>query len=376
MCEAPLIFGRGFLPAPHSLGFSPLTLRVLCGMRLVETRFLNDKKGFNRGQPAALIEIESQADYDTLLSNIVKSQYYDGDYFRTHSGYVAGKYVSHFLYLAEMVAALEPHSVLEVGCGRGDVLSFLARKSIQVTGVDFSVSVVDQVWPELRDRVHAGDLSATCDKLHAAQERFDVIVGFDIWEHLHPAQLDASISAAVRCGSDDALFLFVVPAFGNDPVFGERFPLEFAENRSEFENRVPFRYLLAEQTDPLIPASGHLIWAHTTWWHEAFESHGLKRVPALERRFHRAFDAMLPNSVRSFYIFRRDTTGAEARAEKILAQPYGLKALLAAHANYAKAQFIERELAGSWWKTRLVESLPPQLRHTLKTGRNALKQWF
>jgi hypothetical protein len=89
------------------------------------------------------------------------------------------------------------------------------------------------------------------------------------------------------------------------------------ENRQDFNQRTPFRYLWAEKTEPPIPASGHLIWAHTEWWEARLQELGLERVPELERGLHAVHDAWLPHSVRAFYVLRR-AGRAGTRVERAL----------------------------------------------------------
>ncbi len=335
------------------MGVAPSTAKnsVLRGlMKLLQTHHLSDGKGLNQGQAASLIEIESPADFDTLLENIVRTGYYDRDYFASHSGYEPGRLITHFLFVAEMAMRLRPRRLLEVGCGRGDVLSLLRRRGISVSGIDFSAAAKSQAWPNIRDAIELGDLTDVCARYAAGDRRFDVVCGFDIWEHLHPERLSPSIRAVVDASTDDALYFFVVPAFGEDPGFGESFPLEFEENRTEFQARVPFRRLKAEQIDPPIPASGHLIWAHTDWWEQQFQSHGLQRRPELERRLH-FFDRFLPYSVRSFYIFARMTEAATRRAralEEEKVHPFDLVRMFARHpreiGSHVAIDFLRKRL--------------------------------
>ena len=283
-------------------------------MRVVRTRYLADGRGFNHGQEATLIEVERPEDYDTLLGNILSSGYYDAAYFESHSGQRDARKIPHLWLVARMVWLLGGRSALDVGCGRGDMLWFLQRRGVDVTGVDFSADAEARTWPELKGRLVLGDLRTTCESLAARGRAFDTVCGLDIWEHLHPRELEGALRAAMAVTREDGLFFFVVPAFGQDRVFGEPFPLEFEENRQDFEKREPFRYLLAEKTEPLIPASGHLVWAHTEWWEARFKGLGLERVPALEQGLHAVYDAWLPNSVRAFYVLRR-AGQARARVE-------------------------------------------------------------
>jgi len=300
-------------------------------VRLVQTRYLNNGAGFNRGQPATLIQIEKPEDYDTLLENILRSGYYDGAYFERQSGYrtVAGllrerprlrplSIPRHFWFVAEMVRWLGPRSVLEVGCGRADVLALLAWRGVEVLGTDFSPALQEQVWPELREHMRWGDFAEVCLKLKEEGRRFDTLCAFDIWEHVHPAALERYIQALAQVATDDALFLCIIPAFGKDRIFGEQFPLEFEENRARFEAEEVFDFLLAERVEPIIPASGHLIWAHTRWWERRFAAHGLHREEALERVLHAHFDKYLSHSVRAFFVLSKRTEGSAARVARAL----------------------------------------------------------
>ncbi len=294
-------------------------------MRLLKSHYLADGKLYNHGQETLLIQVEAPEDYDVLLGNILSSGYYDRAYFEHHSGLRDDRKVPHFWAVARMLQALRPRSVLDVGCGRGDVLALLHARGIGVTGIDFSEDVRDAAWPEIRPHYLAGDFGERCRELAREGRRFDTVCALDIWEHLHPRRLQEYVEALVSVASEDALFFFVVPAFGADRVFGEQFPLEFEENRARFDARQPFEYLCVERTEPPIPASGHLIWAHTEWWEGQFTRHGLERLEDVERRLHAVFDPFLPHSVRSFYVFRRQGGASAHRTRDVLPGPAGLQ---------------------------------------------------
>ena len=290
-------------------------------MKLVKSHYLADGKLYNHGQETLLVQVEAPEDYDVLLGNILSSGYYDRGYFEQHSGLRERRKVPHFWAVARMIQALGPRSVLDVGCGRGDVLALLHARGVGVTGIDFSEDVREAAWPEIRPHYLAGDFGERCRELARAGRRFDTVCALDIWEHLHPRRLQDYLEALVSVASPDALFFFVVPAFGTDRVFGEQFPLEFEENRARFDAREPFDFLCLERTEPPIPASGHLIWAHTQWWERQFARHGLERVEPVERRLHAVFDPLLPHSVRSFYVFRRDAGASVHRTRDVLPGP-------------------------------------------------------
>ncbi|NMO17868.1 methyltransferase domain-containing protein [Pyxidicoccus fallax] len=344
-------------------------------MKFIDTRYLADGKLFNHGQPATLIHAEAPEDFEKLLSNILDSGYYDQAYYRTHSGMQDATRVTHFWFLSELVRELSPRSVLDLGCGRGDVISLLQHRGVEVAGVDFSEDIRASVWPNIRDAFFSGDLRERCRALAAQGRRFDTVCGFDIWEHLAPKALHEYIAAVLEVAAPDALCLFVIPAFGEDRVFGEQFPLEFEENRARFEAREPFEYLLAEHTSPAIPASGHLIWAHTEWWERQFERHGLRRLPDVERRLHEVFDPFFPHSVKAFYVLARDARAGRARAQALMTRP----------AQVTRARLFPRllrdvreghmSLKGNILplvRQSAAGSLPPPVKQTYRQ----LRQWY
>ena len=283
-------------------------------MRLVQSQYLDDGRGYSRGQKADVIEIESPADFDLLLSNLAASNFYDGDYLHNTLGYTSYPLKLENLVLAAMLDWLAPGALLELGCGKGDVLFLLdLRGRAQVRGLDISPTMLEQAWPSIRPRLSLGDLLELAPAYQEQGLKFNTVCGFDIWEHLHPQRLQAYIQAMLSLATDDAQFVFIIPGYGQDRVFGEIFPLEFEENRAAFEARQPFPFLTAAHTDPPIPISGHLIWAHTEWWERQFSDQGLVRCSLLEKNLHKFFDDFLHIAQRSFYVFRRQTRAAKKR---------------------------------------------------------------
>jgi hypothetical protein len=287
-------------------------------MRILKSNLLNDGKLFNDGRPVDLIQIEDEKDFDRLLDNIITSGYYNNAYFDSHIDYKEGEVKFDAFYLASMLQLLNPGALLELGCGRGDVLFLLSlKKDLEVRGIEFSQDVLKRVWSPLSGKVDYGDVLEVCLKYHAGKITFDTFCAFDLWEHLHPKKLHDYIQSLLPLARKDALFFFNIPAVGADKVWGEVFPLELEENREKFNRRLPLDYLNAETIDPAIPANGHLIWAHTEWWQKQFEEHGLIRAEELERNIHTYFDEHLFYARKSFFIFFLDTPEARHRVKTL-----------------------------------------------------------
>jgi len=222
------------------------------------------------------------------------------------------------LFLTAILKFLKPKSLLELGCGRGDVLFLLGLDGkTKVRGIEFSPDIFNKVWPILRGKVDEGDILEVCQEYEKKGISFDTFCAFDLWEHLHPKKLPDYIATLIRLAQKDALFFFNIPAVGEDKVFGEVFPLELEENREKFNQRLPFDYLNAESTAPPTPANGHLIWAHSEWWQKQFEQHGLVRAETLESNIHQFFDEHLFYARKSFYLFYLNTPEARQRLKKL-----------------------------------------------------------
>jgi cyclopropane fatty-acyl-phospholipid synthase-like methyltransferase len=288
-------------------------------MRILRSNYLNDGKLFNDGRPVDLIKIEKEEDYDTLLNNIIRSGYYDLSYFGSHIDYREGEVKFDSFYLSSILKFLKPKSLLEFGCGRGDVLFLLGLDhSIKVRGIEFSQDVLKKVWPSLTGKVDYGDILEVCKTFLSRNITFDTFCAFDLWEHLLPGKLPDYIDSFVALAEKDALFFFTIPAYGEDRVFGELFPLEFEENREKFKARTPFDYLIVESMEPAIPVKGHLICAHTQWWQKQFERHGLVRAEELERNIHAYFDEHFFYARKSLYIFYLNSPEAQQRVSRLL----------------------------------------------------------
>jgi Methyltransferase domain/Domain of unknown function (DUF4214) len=230
--------------------------------------------------------------------------------------------------MAEIISLLEPKSVVEVGCSSGAVLQCLHGEGVDVWGVDVSASARDRASDSVRDRIVLGDITdVTFDRC------FDVGLGLDIFEHVHPNKLSGFLAALVSLIRPGGFLYANVPAFGNDSVFGQVQSMFLPEWREDARAGRPFRHLQVDERG--YPAHGHLVWATTDWWVAQFEAAGLRRVPDVERALHEQYDwyfeACSPMR-KSFYVFAkaRDTESDRQLAGRIReAEPRALKELRA-----------------------------------------------
>ena len=204
--------------------------------------------------------------------------------------------------MAEIVGALEPTCVLEIGCSNGTVLRCLHERGIEVTGLDISASAVARADPSIRDSIRVGDLLTA-----RLPKTYDVVFGLDVFEHLNPNKLGACLSQVRKLTNPGGYVLTNLPAFGDDPVFGTVFAIDLEEWGRDAAARRPFSLLPVDEDG--YPFHGHLVWADSAWWVRQFEGAGLRRQPAIERALHQRYDEYMKRNSpgrRSFYVFSRD----------------------------------------------------------------------
>jgi ubiquinone/menaquinone biosynthesis C-methylase UbiE len=134
----------------------------------------------------------------------VPSEVYDTEYFLSacggyeeyaHSGgSVLPERLCTALSLAGDVGGLR---VLDLGCGRGEAVRFCIDRGAEAVGVDYSKSALDLAQETLHSKE---DLlvRAKVQELPFTEESFDLILAFDIVEHLHQPELQWMFEEAYR----------------------------------------------------------------------------------------------------------------------------------------------------------------------------------
>jgi ubiquinone/menaquinone biosynthesis C-methylase UbiE len=114
-----------------------------------------------------------------------------------------GAYLSQRLAEALAVAGIaETMSVLDVGCGRGEILLSTAHIGARAFGIDYAAAAVQlsrQVarHPD-REGLPIGVYQASALSLPFEQQTFDRVLMLDIVEHLYPEELAVALAEAYR----------------------------------------------------------------------------------------------------------------------------------------------------------------------------------
>lgn len=102
---------------------------------------------------------------------------------------------------------LQPnHKILELGCGIGSVVFELTTQGHNIIGRDISREAITyglKKYGDINLKVEAAE------ELHFENETFDIVLSFDLFEHI--AQVDRHISEVFRVLRPDGYYLFQTP---------------------------------------------------------------------------------------------------------------------------------------------------------------------
>lgn len=134
------------------------------------------------------------------------SELYDEAYFLTAcEGYdeflkTEGEHLSRRLRQAFEFASVEPGmSVLDLGCGRGEIVRRVARIGAKSFGIDYARAAVKLTQRIMQNETGTyGIARADAKSLPFADASFDRVLMFDVVEHLQPWELDTCLREVWR----------------------------------------------------------------------------------------------------------------------------------------------------------------------------------
>lgn len=108
---------------------------------------------------------------------------------------------SRFERLLKAIKFSKNMRILDLGCGRGDLAYYLARKSVKVVGIDYSEDAIKLAKKDLRIKRYKKNISfilMDAKKLFFPDNYFDLVISIDLFEHLYPPELEAVLKEVSR----------------------------------------------------------------------------------------------------------------------------------------------------------------------------------
>ena len=109
-------------------------------------------------------------------------------------------------FLAQTNLLKPNHRILEIGCGIGTIVFELNKQGYDITGTDISTEAIDyglKKYGDIRLQVRAAE------DLGYEDESFDVVLSFDLFEHI--AEVDKHVSEVFRVLRPGGYYLFQTP---------------------------------------------------------------------------------------------------------------------------------------------------------------------
>ena len=126
-----------------------------------------------------------------------------------------GKHLSRRLNDAFAIAEVQPGMrLLDVGCGRGEILRHCIRLGVEAYGLDYAEAATrmsrDVILDEFEGEAQPGRVGvclADAKRLPFPDDYFDRALMFDVVEHLHPWELHQTMLEIRRVMRDDGRFI-------------------------------------------------------------------------------------------------------------------------------------------------------------------------
>lgn len=98
-------------------------------------------------------------------------------------------------YLEKLIKIEDGMKILDLGCGKGELAFYLAKKGAKVVGIDYSKSAIYLANKKLRlqnnqIRKNLSFTRSDAKKLNFRDDYFDLVVSIDVFEHLYKKELE------------------------------------------------------------------------------------------------------------------------------------------------------------------------------------------
>lgn len=173
-------------------------------------------------QPIAPTSPSKSSDHKYLADNHLLDDFYLNfeNKFRGSEKDIADRLKEYLPYFKKIKKITNNKPVLDIGCGRGELLSLLNDNEIDALGVDLNKSMVDECNKKGLKAVQADAIEFLAK---SKPEQFSAICGFHIIEHVEFGDLLNMFTVAYRALDDSGFALFETPNPANLSVGANTF---------------------------------------------------------------------------------------------------------------------------------------------------------
>lgn len=176
---------------------------------------------------------------------------------------------------AAIVEAFAPATVLDVGCGLGQLVGALRRRGVDALGCDHSEAFLRLAPADVRPHLRRQDVTA----LDAfADGAFDAVLCTEVLEHLPVAAVRQCVDELRRVARGP--IVATIPSFGPNWPGRAGLPLDNPSWRDDARAGRRFARIVVAPDGR--PHHGHLTLATYEWWTDLFAGHGLVRERDVE----------------------------------------------------------------------------------------------
>ncbi len=121
-----------------------------------------------------------------------------------------------------IVSDIQPHTVLDAGCGMGFLVEALRNRSVEAYGFDISAYAIEKIYDPIKPHCWVGSVT------DPFPQHYDLIVCIEVLEHLSPREAEQAI-ANFCAHTDDVLFSSTPLDFKEATHFNVQSPAYWAE---------------------------------------------------------------------------------------------------------------------------------------------------
>src|SRR3990167_1025417 len=142
----------------------------------------------------------------TVITNFtIDATFYDREYFEEQKGEyplpltysVIGKFiqdVANFYRAFWIKVFINPKNCLDIGCGTGKLVYQLRRLGVEAYGIEISEYAISAADKEIQPFLQYADAT----KIPFKDDSFDLVVSFDVMEHMERPKIKKSIKKSIR----------------------------------------------------------------------------------------------------------------------------------------------------------------------------------